>query len=434
MVRAATNGSATGLDPESAILLTCGGVTLTPEGADRVRSLVHQAPAWDRLLALAQAHGTFPLLFRHLHTTCADLVPRTIQDELRSRFHALAWRNLILEKELVELLGRLQSQGISVVPFKGPVLAAVAYGNLALRAFSDFDILVREADVLKAKDFLLAAGYCLEPDMSDAEAAALLQVGQEHHFTLIRSESPVPVELHWRLIQRCYAFPLDEEGLWQRLESVTLGGVKVPSFAAEDLMLLLCAHGAKHAWSRLCLLSDLDGLVRTRPQLNWHAILAQAGALNSRRLLAVGLLLTQELLGTPLPGEVAAWIRHDPLAYQLAQEVSDGMRREPEALAAAELADRGAFFIRARERLADRIAIGVRLHRIPAGVDRTALPLAARIYVSLARALRPKDRDRDVVRLPGAISGLYYLIRPVRLLGKYTGEVGKRMIGRGSRH
>lgn len=266
--------------------------------------------------------------------------------------------------------------------------------------------------------------------MDDTEAAAQLKIEQEHHFTLVSSESQVPVELHWRVIQKCYAFPVDEECLWSRLESVPLGGVKVPSFAVEDLLLLLCVHGAKHAWSRLCLLSDLDGLVRARPRLNWSAILDQAAALNSRRLLAVGLLLTHDLLGTPLPEEIVDWSRRDPLGVRLACEVSEAMRQQPEALAATEADDRGAFFIRARERLADRIAIGVGLKGIPAGVDRIALPLPARVYVTLARALRPKDRDRDVVRLPGAISGLYYLIRPLRLLGKYTSEVGRRLLGR----
>lgn len=429
-MRTAANGFATGLGPEGDILRTCGGITLSPEGAERVRDLVGRGPGWDHLLALAQAHGTFPLLVRHLLTTCADLMPRALVDELRGRLHSLAWRNLLLEEELVGLLGRLQGQGIPVVPFKGPVLAAVAYGHPALRAFYDLDILVREADVLRAKDFLVAEGYVLEPGLSAAEAAALLGAGREHHFTLVRPGSPVPVELHWRVIQECYALPLDEEGLWARLEPVTLGGVKVPSFAAEDLLLLLCAHGAKHAWCRLCLVSDLDGLIRARPGLDWGGVRARAAAVHGRRLLAVGLLLAQGLLGTPLPGEVAAWARRDADAPALAQEVTAAMGREPEALAAAELADRGAFFIRARERLADRVAIGVRLHRTPAGVDRAALPLAARVYVAVARALRPQDQDRDVVRLPSAVSGLYYLIRPVRLLGKYTGEVGKRLIGR----
>jgi hypothetical protein len=428
-VRASANGPAAGLDPESDLLLACGGMTLTPQGVDRVRHVVRATPAWDRLLALAQAHGTFPLLFRHLHTTCADLVPRAVLDELRSRFHALAWRNLILEKELVELLERLRVHGIAAVPFKGPVLAAVAYDHVALRPFSDFDILVREADALKAKDFLLAAGYRLEPALTDAEAAALLKVAQEHHFTLIRPGSPVPVELHWRVIQRCYALPLDEEGLWNRLESVTLAGVKVPSFAAEDLLLLLCAHGAKHAWSRLCLLADLDGLIRARPRLHWSAILEEAAALNSRRLLAVGLLLTQDLLGTPLPAEVVDWLRRDAQGLQMVREVSTAMRHHPEALPAAEMEDRGAFFIRARERLADRIAIVAARRAIPAGVDRTALPFAARLYIYLARILRARDRDRDVVQLPGAMAGLYYLIRPMRLLGKYTAKVGRRLLG-----
>ena len=36
----------------------------------------------------------------------------------------------------------LPLQGIAAIPYKGPVLAAAVYGNLALRTFSDLDILV----------------------------------------------------------------------------------------------------------------------------------------------------------------------------------------------------------------------------------------------------------------------------------------------------
>lgn len=418
-----------GSGPEMEVLLCCAGVSLDPERAERGGRLLRQGLDWNRLIALAQTHGVAALLYRNLHTTYPDLVPPEVLEQLRAGFHALAWRNLLLSKELIGLVKLLQASAIPAVPFKGLVLGVLAYGDLALRPFGDFDILVPEPDALKAKDLLTAQGYQLKPSLTDAEATTLLRAEREHHFTLHRKGLPVAVELHWRVLQKCYAFPLEDAGLWDRLAPVRLGDATVASFGVEDLLLLLSAHGAKHLWSRLRLVVDLDGLIRSHPTLNWGQIMSRADRLHGRRLLGIGLMLTHTLFGTPVPQEVMERLQADPHVAALTDEVAAQLQGELRDTAAIEAQDAGAFFVRARERLRDRVRVCLGLEWIPAGVDSKTLPRAARLFFHLARAVAPKERDRAVLKLPRPLAWLYYFVRPARLLGKYTGEMGRRLAG-----
>ncbi len=61
--------------------------------------------------------------------------------------------------ELQRILDIFKSHGITAIPYKGPVLAIQAYGNLAFREFGDLDIFIQKQDFLKVKELLLDNGY-----------------------------------------------------------------------------------------------------------------------------------------------------------------------------------------------------------------------------------------------------------------------------------
>jgi Uncharacterised nucleotidyltransferase len=79
---------------------------------------------------------------------------------LRHHFQVNALRNVFLAGTLLKLLRLLEAHGIAALPYKGPVLAALAYGNVAFRQFGDLDLLVRPQDADRAKALLWAQGYC----------------------------------------------------------------------------------------------------------------------------------------------------------------------------------------------------------------------------------------------------------------------------------
>jgi hypothetical protein len=306
----------------------------------------------------------------------------------------------------------LQSHGIEAIPFKGPIMAVSAYGDVCLRQFSDLDILVRPHDARKAMDLLLADGYRSKTTETSQESL------REHHFKLGRSRPSVILELHWRITEECYAFALDTEVLWQRKRSVSFENERVLSFSEEDLLLILCHHGAKHNWYQLSLVCDVGALLRSHPAMNWPAIFRIAEQLACRRMLAVGLILAHDLLSCSLPPHVAHWLNTDPVAVRLSSELRQQLLSAIPAPPTSE--QKWQFYLQSRERLTDRIHVCLGLEQIPRGVDQVALPLRARLIVYLMLALTPNQRDRDWIRLPAVLSFAYYLIRPIRLLAKST--------------
>ncbi len=272
------------------------------DSAARIRSLLRDDIDWSALLQTALSHGVMPLLYRSLSSTCPDAVPKVFLEQLRAAFYANAAHNTLLARELLKLLRLLETDGIPALPFKGPVLAASVYGNLALRQFGDLDILIREQDAERAREILLSNGYRRLTQISAAHAAAFHRARKVYE--LVRQDEKILVELHWAITSWTFFFPLNPAHLWERLETGSLEDTPVRTLAPEDLLLILCVHGAKHYWSRLGWICDVAELLRVHPGLKWTAILLQAKQLGGRRILFLGLFLAHVLLDAELPKEV----------------------------------------------------------------------------------------------------------------------------------
>jgi len=145
--------------PEIELLLCCTRTQIDTATAERIKILIQSKIDWAYLIQTATRHGVMSLLYQSLSTTCQEAVPKTNLAQLRDYSHSNALHNLFLTKELFKLLNLFESHSIPAIPFKGPVLAVSAYGNLSLRQIGDLDILVRERDFHKAKELLLDQGH-----------------------------------------------------------------------------------------------------------------------------------------------------------------------------------------------------------------------------------------------------------------------------------
>lgn len=81
--------------------------------------------------------------------------------------------------------------------------------------------------------------------------------------------------------------------------------------AWSDLMLYLCAHGAKHGWFRLFWLVDVDRLMQGRSEEQQQALLQRAMDLGAQRMLLQALLLAHRLLATPVAPALLRAAEHD---------------------------------------------------------------------------------------------------------------------------
>jgi hypothetical protein len=148
--------------PEVQVLLCCAQTCHNLASTTQLPHLLRHDLDWTSLIRLALRHRVLPLVYRGLQTFSADLIPPAIHAQLHHHYHANAQRNLLLAGTLLKLLRVLETHRIPAIPYKGPVLALAAYGNLALRQFGDLDLpdlLVRKQDAERATDLLLTQGY-----------------------------------------------------------------------------------------------------------------------------------------------------------------------------------------------------------------------------------------------------------------------------------
>jgi hypothetical protein len=372
---------------ENELLLCCARTEAPSDRAARISALATADVDWNYLALLAKRHSIIPLLYRQLERHASRSVPSTYLAKLKLEYQQNAARNIILSEELCGVIKQFRAAGIETIPYKGPVLALFAYGDLALRRFVDLDVIVRKSDVTRARDLLLASGYKPTKSLTTAQQDLLLRT--QHNFQFARDDRRLLLELHWEVAPHLFASSVQENELWQHLETINVRGTEMKTLAADDLLFSLCVHGSRHLWERLGWICDIAELI-ARHEINWPALLQRAAAADSERMFLLGLHLAHKLLHAPLPTDVqqrcAADARLESLANNVVTHLFNGPTHTP--------------------------ATATEIFKYNIGV-RQSLAARARYFVHM---LRPTDSDFGSHPLPGGLSFAYYLIRPFRLL------------------
>jgi hypothetical protein len=377
--------------PEKRLLVCCARTKLTPEVATTIREILAGPLDWDFLLWEAEENSITPLLDRHLSAVAPGAAPPAAQEQWKKTCRANTVRCLYLTAELINILRIFHSQNIAAIPYKGPVLAAQAYGDVALREFEDLDIILRQSDVPKAHAILVSLGYKPKFDWILSPGAAASLVPGEYNY---RDESRrAMVELHTEITLRHFPIKPDLDAFIRNLVPVRVSNRDMLTFAAEDLLPMLCIHGSKDFWERLSWMADVGELVQSHPALDWDRVLRFAQPLNATRMLNLGLALAAGVLGASLPPEISARVKADRVAGEVAAEVRQRLLTRPfRTLDAA-----GRFQFRRRM-------------------------LAAKFdgwRYAMRLAVVPSEDDWERMRLPRALAPLYVALRPLRLLQKY---------------
>jgi hypothetical protein len=376
---------------ETKILLVALRAYLGTAGTPDLDTAVASAPDWDEVLALAGQHAVTPLLHQSLSILPDGVVPAEVTDELRRRAEDIALRNLELTGELIRILDRLEAAGIEALPYKGPSLAAVAYGDTALREFVDLDILVDPSKIDEALALLGHDGYgSLHPLTPKQDRNSRRN---SHDRQLVRGR--FVIEIQWAICDTTYALPRDTSAFFRRATRLALGGREVPSLAAEDLLLILCVHGSIHMWERLAWVCDVaEVLDHVRP-LDVATVRRRAVSAGAERMLLLGVEMARQLLETEVPPELRVRARHRTVTA-LAQRLGSHLvkARAGDAFS-PDGATQFAYRLRMRDTATDRVTEAFRI------------------------AVTPSASDVRSVSLPDVLWPLYYPIRIGRLAWAY---------------
>ena len=369
---------------EHGLLLCCARTAAAPE---KLREFAAGKIDWEYLFLLARRHAVLPLLYLQLERHASDLVPPENLRLLKQHYLENSARNTLLTAELCRLIDLFGGAAIEAIPYKGPLLGLVAYGDFKLRRFVDLDVIVKKTDVLKARQILLDEGYIPAKALSLNQQELLLRT--QHNMQFTGDNRRLIFELHWEVAPHLFASSVDAESLWQNLETIDLNGTQVEALSPEDLLFSLCVHGSRHLWERLSWICDVAELIK-RHQFNWTALMERAVLADSDRMFLLGIHLAERLLDAPVPEEVKQRCNSDPRLKSLAHNIVEHLFN-------------GTTHVPASSREIFKYNLGVR----------KTLSARARYLVYM---FRPTDSDLRTRSLPPRLNFAYYVMRPFRLL------------------
>jgi len=382
--------------PEDRLLLLLLRREVDKEALGQIDQILRDSLDWTYLFDQAREQAVFPLMYQKLLSISPESIPPALRTQLNQEFKNIVRHNLLLTHELIRLLELFGEQEISAIPYKGPIWAAGFYENLASRFFFDLDILVSREDILKAKELLVAQGYRPEHKMNRLQEKWKLLFDCEYQ--LDHPKTGVHAEIHWRIVPGYIRFNIEMDAVWRRAGTVFLNGREVKTLSEADTLSVLCIHhGAKHLWSDLQSMVDLDRFLSVHDALDWAQLLEQAKKQGIYRILCTGLLLAKGVLNTQLPEALDNAIESDRAVRLFTARISGGLP-DKQRQSFPNL-KRIVLYFRLRERLVDQLRY---------------LPML------MYDVIRPTEKERSLVTLHGPISFLYVLIRPVRLLLKYA--------------
>ena len=268
---------------------------------------------WPRLCELAEEHGVLGHLAGRLDELDKNVVPQEIGETLLEQHRAQVFSTLRLTAELFRLLELFAGGNIPVLVVKGPVLSMRAYGDPVVRNYGDLDFLVRQCDIGRATECMLASGYEATIPLSAINAGRI--PGQ---YLFAKSDTNLLVELHNDLTLRYFPRRLPLEKLFAQRTLVRLDHHEVPALAVEDELVYICVHGATHFWDRLSWIADVAALVTHQSGIDWMAVTETAKEVGAERMVHTGLHLAADLLGAPLPDHVLVAMKRDVGSAKLA--------------------------------------------------------------------------------------------------------------------
>ncbi|WP_309121676.1 nucleotidyltransferase family protein [Paenibacillus sp.] len=168
-----------------------------------------------------------------------DRTPPFFRARLKELYRESLHRNLYIHLETDRLLDRFEAEGIDAIPLKGTRFAEKYFSRVGARPTSDIDVLIRAADVERARSCLRSLGFTIEGR----------RIEQHFHSAQAKplpgSTVPLPVELHWSLLtERTSSFDVDE--LWE--EAVPRESYKhIKELSDYHAFYMICLHGWKHA-------------------------------------------------------------------------------------------------------------------------------------------------------------------------------------------
>ncbi len=346
------------------------------------------------LISLSTHHGVLPTVYKTLKNISTkhplpptlDLSLKQVLNKFRPQYQSIARRNMLISSELLYVIKLLKRNGIEALPFKGPVLSQMAYGDITLRQYGDLDILVRKKDIYKVDKLLKEQGYKRLPELTSVQERTWIRFA--HDLGFIHPVKGVHLEMHWSFLDEDCPVQVDLKHFWIDTQRIVMNSHDIPTFSKENLLIYLSIHGSKHLWERIEWIVDLDRLIRNN-QIDWKKVEQQTKNTAYKKMIYLGLFLCNSLFDTPLPKSLHHTIENHPVMQSTTNFILHSWKTPQTVFKTTST-----------------------MLRLFPGIKEKALFIHKVI-------LKPSLNEYMVVDLPQILYWVYYFIRPWILFKKY---------------
>ena len=353
-----------------------------------------RAEVLKRVQLLSRLHRIRPVVYRVLLNTIA---PEQFKTLLKNELHSITLKNFELAKETERIVKKLEAGNILAIPYKGVAFSKQFYGDISMRESSDIDLAIDPTSLLAIKPLLEEDGYSIAAGMENptkASANYYLE-NKDLCFDKATTKEHFHIELHWMITHPNYQAPvnLNKIDTSQMLESELAGTQLKFLEPAEHFRVTLLHHLLHDGIEYLKLLIDI---AQAQSILITGSVNEKISQLEQHYNVVPIFLAIEDLFGV---GEVSKLPSNNTLSasisdYCLRSTIGRYQRHRVFSLI-------GHY----RRTLHNRVRF------INNKKDKYLFQLSY-----LHSLIKPGLGEQQWIPLPSFLHGLYYLIRPIRIL------------------
>jgi len=383
-----------------ALLIQCCRVHFKTDSIENLNEKIERlgekkrAEVLKRVQLLSRLHRIRPVVYRVLLNT---IIPEQFKTLLKNELHSITLKNFELAKETERIVKKLEAANILAIPYKGVAFSKQFYGDISMRESSDIDLAIDPTSLLAIKPLLEEDGYSIAVGMEDPTKASTNYYTENKDlcFDKTTTTEPFHIELHWMITHPNYQAPvnLNKIDTCQILESELAGTQLKFLEPAEHFRATLLHHLLHDGIEYLKLLIDI-----AQPQsiLITGSVKEKISQLEQHYNVVSIFLAIEDLFGV---GEVSEQPNNNPLSdtiinYLLRSTIGRYQRHRVFSLI-------GHY----QRTLRNRVRF------IKNKKDKHRFKLSY-----LHGLIKPGLGEREWIPLPSYLHGLYYLIRPIRIL------------------
>ncbi|CAN5387122.1 hypothetical protein BH23BAC1_BH23BAC1_05730 [soil metagenome] len=303
---------------EVGLLICClkNGLNSNLDNDLQLKDSLNKEINWDNFLSITSVNRVIPLVWISLKEH-RNRLPQAVSNSLQDAYFKIAAHHTQHISDLTKLLLLFKENNLEIFPIKGAVLGQF-YKYTPLREWSDLDIIIKKNDINKVTQLLNSNSYFhIFKNISFEEA-----LKSYHSINFAREDYEIHIDVHWRLADVKDELDFKEEIMWRNYSNQFFYGVDVPMLNLEYLVLSCCIHhGLRNGWNELRFVCDLAAILKSQKQIHWVDILNTAEQIEIKRILLVGIFLSQKIFDMPLPYIIKREIGKDKKIHIIASKI-----------------------------------------------------------------------------------------------------------------